>query len=154
MRTALIALMTLALFGCTAAAPLKTADDEPFETADRDGSFVVAVTHARVRSGRKGDFDDHVQDVLEQARGSDGFVAHAFRAELPGDDRWTMTIWEDEAAMKDFAYSGAHLLAMAEASTLLEAVRSASFEVDAEELPVDWERALDALDPPEDVAAR
>ncbi len=73
---------------------------------------VVSVTRLRIRSWRfMPRFVIHTLGTTRQVRGSDGFLGGAL---LPDRRRafWTMTLWDDDAAMKRYMTSGAHLRAM------------------------------------------
>ena len=55
---------------------------------------------------------------------------------------YTMTLWNNEEELKQFARSGAHLEAMKTSASLAEEIRTITF--DAEKLP-DWQTAVRLL---------
>lgn len=72
----------------------------------------VSVTRLRIRSWRfMPRFVLHTMRTLRQVRGSAGFMGGAL---LPDRRRafWTLTVWDDAAAMKRYMTGGAHLKAM------------------------------------------
>ena len=56
---------------------------------------------------------------------------------------YTMTLWESEKELKDFARSGAHLEAMKVSSQIAKEIRTVTIDADA--LP-DWKEALKLLE--------
>ena len=58
-------------------------------------------------------------------------------------EHYTMTLWESEQALKDFAASGAHLAAMKNARKLAREIRTLT--IDADSLP-DWKTARAMLE--------
>ncbi len=56
---------------------------------------------------------------------------------------YTMTLWNNEEDMKDFARSGAHLKAMKESAEIAKEIRSIT--IDATEFP-DWKTAKTLLE--------
>lgn len=55
---------------------------------------------------------------------------------------YTMTLWESEKALKDFAKSGAHLKAMQNSASIAREIRTVTY--DATELP-NWKTAKERL---------
>ena len=55
---------------------------------------------------------------------------------------YTMTLWENEEQLKDFARSGAHLKAMKDSATIAKEIRTIT--IDADKLP-DWKTAKELL---------
>ena len=100
----------------------------------------VSVTRLRIRSWRfMPRFVLHTLRTLQQVRGSAGFLGGAL---LP-DRRlafWTLTVWDDAAAMKRYMTGGAHLTAM---PLLLDWCDEASVAhwTQATALPPDWSEA-------------
>lgn len=154
MRLASLAIAFVLATGCGIAAPLTTPEGDVPNASELEGPLIVAVTQARIRPGRSSEFNDHVAAVIASAEATEGFVGHSVRLELPGDDRWTLTIWESEEALHAFAYSGAHRTAMQQAGDVVELARSARFEVQPDELPVSWDRALAVLAEEYDLESR
>jgi hypothetical protein len=72
----------------------------------------VSITRLRIRSWRfMPRFMVHTLGTLRQCRGADGFMGGSL---LPDRTRtfWTMTLWQDHAAMRAYIVSGSHLKAM------------------------------------------
>jgi hypothetical protein len=56
---------------------------------------------------------------------------------------YTMTLWNSEQELKDFARSGAHLTAMKEGGKIAKEIRTYTYDADA--LP-DWKTAFELLE--------
>ena len=65
-----------------------------------------------------------------------------FKKKGSGKLHYTMTLWENEEQMKDFARSGAHLDAMKKSATIAKEIRTLT--IDTDELP-DWKTAKEIL---------
>ncbi len=73
---------------------------------------VVSVTRFRARSPWLVPlFLVRAQGAIAQMRRSDGYRAGSLRRYRDGSF-WTMTVWRDEAALRSYVTSGAHLKAM------------------------------------------
>ncbi len=131
-----------------AGSPLKGPGYDPDEgvLTDAEGPFLMIATHTRIAKGERSRFNDHVDAITRQQDRHEGFMARALRREALGRERWTMTMWEDEASAFDFTFSGAHLAAMQDADASIDGVYSASWWVEEDELPVVWPEVLDELD--------
>ncbi len=83
---------------------------------------------------------NHGRKIMLQAKGTTGFV------KMKNTGWWklhlTMSHWETEAAIKQFARSGAHLDAMKQSAKLSTEIRIYTFESDT--LP-DWKQAKQLL---------
>ena len=146
--TPLLSLLSLLLGACAAGSSLEgpgyNSDDGVL--TDAEGPYLVVATHTRIAKGEVKRFGEHVDAIKLQQDDTPGFMARALRAELPGRERWTVTVWEDEESVMDFAFSGAHLDAMLDETSTIDGVYTAGWWVEAEELPVRWGEVLDELD--------
>ncbi|MEM9463086.1 MAG: antibiotic biosynthesis monooxygenase [Myxococcota bacterium] len=88
-----------------------------------------------------------VDDVLEQARESPGFVGYELAYSAGCRYGRTITVWESEAAMIDFMLTGAHGEAMAQVRELGNDGRTIDWEITPDELPISWETARQQLAP-------
>ena len=159
-------LAAAALFasGCTVGKPFRGPGFEPGRgvTLEEAGDTVlVAITHTvlnRDRMARRA-FGRHLWKVVDAMPEQPGLVGYSVRRELFGDEAWTLSVWVDEASLEGFVRSEAHRNAIAVGGRALESVRFARIELEAEELPLEWPRALELLDArssegPEPEAAR
>lgn len=141
---ALSGLLALAVPGCTIAQPFQ--DVEATDGAVRDGTAVVAVTHAVVPRRYRADFYDYTRRLEESLGEQPGLLGYSLRRKLSGAEGWTMTVWSGEEALSDFYYSPLHGEALDALQGKLEGTRSCRFEVPVADLPISWERALEELE--------
>lgn len=134
----------------------------PFEGPGWDAStglvapqeeYLVALTHLRVTNlpgpGKKfGEHADAVATWLFENE-PEGWVGVSFR-NIGKLDWWTMTIWESEEAELAFVTSDVHAAAMADLDTVARGAVSRSLWVTADEVPPDWDVALEWLDETQD----
>jgi heme-degrading monooxygenase HmoA len=78
--------------------------------------------------------------IVRQARAQKGFVR--LKNTGFGYEHYTLSVWEDEASLREFARSGAHRDAMKKSSTLATEIRTYSFHSDV--IP-DWKEVRSLL---------
>ncbi|GAB4564601.1 MAG: hypothetical protein Tsb0020_14940 [Haliangiales bacterium] len=140
-----LALASFALTACTTfTAPFESgpAEGEP----PPSGAYVVAVTHLRYHQSAADAFNRHADVLQKLARESRGNVVTSFRGDLTGRDRWTMSVWLDEASMGEFVASPEHIAAIRDIVPTAELVRTVQYRLDAAEYPPNWDDSLDILD--------
>ncbi len=102
--------------------------------------MIVVVTYFRLRSMIRGfELFLHERRIKKQLR---EMSARGYKSRAVLKDVYTMTMWDDEAAMKRFAYSGAHLESMKSTARLGSQFSSVTFE--ASQLPP-WKEAIAKL---------
>jgi heme-degrading monooxygenase HmoA len=72
---------------------------------------------------------NHGRKIQAQAKKTPGFVK--MKNTGWGRNHYTLSIWETDAAMKQFARSGAHLEAMKQSAKLAHELRTFTFEAEA-----------------------
>ncbi len=142
-------LMTMfALSGCVIATPFRSVGNQP-ENADGDpDTVVVAVTHATLGEDPDANatFWRYVSIVQDTLPTRPGLIGYGLRREILGGQAWTITVWTDEASLRDFVSSDAHRGAMRSGMSALTEARFARFEASRDDLPVAWDRALAELE--------
>ena len=120
----------------------------------REGTYVVGLTELHVKNAagpgkRFGDLTGAVVDELFPEDGGfgdiEGWLGASFR-NVGQLHWWTMTVWESREDMSAFMVRDAHLQAMLNIRDVAAAATSLHIEVTADELPLDWDEALDLLD--------
>lgn len=139
MGRACLALLGLALGGCTIGTPYRStgvaAPDE----------VVVAITQASVDPAQRRLFDTQLDRVVGLLPKQPGLVGWSLRKELFGTEAWTLTAWTDEAARAAFVADPVHAAAIRASAPAVTGTRFARVRVAAKEMPLGWERALAIL---------
>lgn len=143
-------ILAIGLSACNVATPYrgpKVSSSGPAASATGPTVY-VGVTHAVLKDDRqyRSLFFDYVKEVEESLSQNSGFLGFSKRVALFGNDAWTMSVWTDEASMDAFVRSEAHQRAIRNAFKALEYARFARLEINAEEAPLSWDRALQVLE--------
>ena len=150
LRRTIAVLMLLALGGCVFATPFRGPgyDAKTGVTAEGTDTVVVALTKAVLRGDRRkrSEFWAHVFAVEKSLSEQPGLIGYSLRTQMFGPVAWTMTVWTDEASLTAFVQGETHQAAIAEGFEALETAGFARFEADRTEIPVAWDRALEALE--------
>lgn len=142
MKHLILLVITLFTASCTISTPLR---DKRLE--GRKSLVVVAVTNAILKPGReKGLFFKYSKEILEKLPNHKGYLGGSIRREVFGNEAWTLTVWESEAALQNFVMSGEHLNAMYMAEKALLKMRQIHF-VEGVSEKIDWSLALKKIDP-------
>ncbi len=140
---ALVALATVMLSACTISTPYKSMP--AMDKLPATQPVIVVVTYANVGTDR-GRFYENVWLVADSMDRQPGLLGYSLRRELFGHQAWTMTAWQDQQSIASFASSGIHQQAIDTSYASLNAVRFARFETTLDELPLDWDTALELLE--------
>ena len=144
-RLLYVAVSAITLGGCVVATPFRGPGQD---VAAGTGELVLSLTQATLNddSRARAVFWDYVDQVEASLEDQPGFVGFSKRAELFGDNAWTMTVWSDAGSLQAFVNSAPHRAAMRDAMGALADARFARVTIGRDELPVSWERALELLD--------
>lgn len=142
-------LVIVALAGGTACTSLPVST--PFKvmnTQTGTNTFTLVLTEASVRNSNesRGKFDDYVDQIVHQISEHEGLYGYSLRKELLGNKVWTMTVWRDPKNIQEFKVNGAHLMAMAEVTSIISSASFARIKIKPERLPISWEEALNILE--------
>jgi quinol monooxygenase YgiN len=80
--------------------------------------------------------------VRRQLRTSPGLIGYSLAAQLGAKQFWTLSVWEDEAALRTFVAAPPHLPVMTTMSPYLGKTRFVRWNVKGTELPLQWDDAL------------
>ena len=111
-------------------------------------NVIVSVTHVvlqkdRAKARRFWDFNQRVVDTLPE---SQGYLGHKLRLRLFSGEAWTMTVWEDRAALSQFVFGDVHDTAVMEAMSAVADGRSFTASVSVDQLPLSWSDAEKLMD--------
>ncbi len=80
--------------------------------------------------------------VLVQLSKSNGLVGYSLRANLFKNNFWTLSLWEDESALRNFAFKGFHKGVMKLLRNDMGPTRFIKWAVKATDVPPSWEDAM------------
>ena len=84
--------------------------------------------------------------VEKQLIETQGLIGYSMGSKPWSKQFWTVSVWEDEAALMAFAFSGAHKDIMARLYTDMGATKFARWKVLGTDVPLTWEVALEKAD--------
>ena len=85
--------------------------------------------------------------IQSQLEGSKGLLGYSLRAQLLGKNSWTLSVWEDEAALSEFVRKAPHADTMRNLrSQLTDARRFVRWKVAGSDLPPRWDDALKRIE--------
>ncbi len=138
------------IFGCVIDTPLKGPGiaSGTSKMTNSAGTVFVSLTKAVLVNDPKlrAIFWSYVGKVEASLPEHPGFVGYSKRTRLFGNEAWTMTIWTDEKSLNDFVEGDVHQTAIRESIHALASATFARVELNREEIPLSWERALQFLD--------
>ena len=80
--------------------------------------------------------------IIGQLRRSRGLLGYSLHAKLGAKSFWTLSVWEDEAALRSFVHAQPHARTMAALAQHMGGTRFVRWTLKGSELPVSWEDAL------------
>jgi len=84
----------------------------------------------------------HAARIRQQLRGSSGLIGYSLRAQLAAKRFWTLSVWEDGAALHTFVAAPPHVAIMKALAPHMGRTRFARWTVKGSDLPPRWEEAL------------
>ncbi|MFA6221732.1 MAG: DUF3291 domain-containing protein [Desulfomonilaceae bacterium] len=115
----------------------KCVDSDPSRT------YVVFLTYLPLKRYRTTPrFLFYTAKILVQLSQSNGLVGYSLRAHLFKNSFWTLSAWENESALRDFAFKGFHKGVMKLLRTDMGSTRFVRWTVNGTEIPLSWEDAM------------
>ncbi len=109
-------------------------------------TYAAHATFAKMRPEKREQFLAHVDEVVAQMEESGGLIGFSYGVSDTCDTIRTVGVWTDEDAIREFAYSGSHMLAIAEFGMLASRGATSRWELAGDQLPPsieDGERELE-----------
>ena len=113
-----------------------------------DEKVVVGITHVELHpdSDANSLFWQHTYRVIDSLENQQGYLGHRVRRDLGGASGWTMTVWEDEAALISFKQSNVHTTAIANGLPAVANARFLRLTLNKSELPLPWNELEKKMD--------
>ena len=116
---------------------------QSFNVADPERQYVMLLSYLPLRHGWQiPQFLLHTARIMGQLRRSKGLLGFSLRAELGAKRFWTLSAWQDGAALQAFVRAQPHSQTMRAMATRMGATRFIGWTVKGSELPASWEEAL------------
>lgn len=112
-------------------------------SVDPERQYIALLSYLPVKRGSRIPwFMLHATRIMGQLRRSTGLVGYSLRARLMAKSFWTLSVWEDEAALSRFVRAQPHAGTMAAVAPHMDKPRFVHWTLKGSEVPVDWEDAL------------
>ena len=110
---------------------------------DPEREYVVLLTHLPMRRPSKlPRFFGYVRKIQKQLDRTAGLVGYSLLAKPLRADYWTLSVWEDDEALRRFVAERPHLDAMGELPRYLSGFRTIRWTAGGRSLPPDWDDAV------------
>jgi hypothetical protein len=107
---------------------------------DPERTVVVAITNAYLDRSKRKSFDSKTQSIYKNLDTYSGYIAGSMRLKLLGKEVWTYTVWENEAALKNFVNAREHVDAMYTTDEAIKSMRSLHMNIAAKDVPTTWKQ--------------
>ncbi|SPF43715.1 putative integron gene cassette protein [Syntrophobacter sp. SbD1] len=117
-----------------------------FRQPDGDREYLVLLTELPLRWFRDlPGFFGHTLRIQSQLRSTSGVIGYSLLARVFRKRFWTLSVWEDEAALKAFVAQAPHLTAMRSLRGKMMNTRFIRWRIRGSEYPPKWPEALGRL---------
>ena len=114
-----------------------------FGRAEPQRQYVALLSYLPLKRGlRIPWFLVHTVRIMGQLRRSRGLLGYSLHARLAAKHFWTLSVWEDEAALRGFVHAEPHARTMAALAPHMGETRFVRWTLKGSELPLSWEDAL------------
>ena len=116
---------------------------------DPDASYRAILTYYPLKAGqRTSRVLSYVRLVQRRLDRTEGLIGYAFRANFYRQQLWTLSIWTDQASLREFMDDVIHQQASEDLSSYIERAEIRQWEVLGRDVPPSWEDALAHLEDP------
>jgi len=148
MKKIILMSQLLIFFGCAISRPLSGPGFDNKQNklyGDPHRTVIIAITNALLDRSKRRPFDKKTQKIYKNIENYKGHIAGSIRLKLLGNEVWTYTIWENEAALINFVRSKEHLDAIYSTDTAIEKIRSLNIKVLAKDIPISWQQVEEII---------
>jgi len=111
---------------------------------DASKEYLAIVTYLPVKHYRTvPSVAKHSYKVEKQLIETQGLIGYSMGSKPWSKQFWTVSVWEDEAALMAFAFGGAHKDTMSRLHNDMGATKFARWKVLGADVPLTWEVALE-----------
>ena len=122
---------------------------QKLQSPREDEEYLAVVTYFLLKRFRGlPRFNLYTGRVQQQLKQTDGLVGHALGAKPWRKQFWTLSVWEDEQALRRFVYSGFHKGVMIVLTDDMADFSTRSWPIEGASVPPAWATALERLDSP------
>jgi quinol monooxygenase YgiN len=115
-----------------------------FNVAGHETQYLILLSYLPLRhSWQIPQFLLHTARIAAQLRKSSGLLGYSLRAEFRAKQFWTLSAWQDEAALHAFVRAEPHSQTMRAMASRVGATKFIRWTVKGSELPASWEEALE-----------
>lgn len=140
------ALLTITVGGCAIGTPFPRW--QATTTAEHDQQVVLVITRIVVNPGKRREFDRQTSLVINSMPSHPGLLGYSARRELFGDQGWTISVWTDDEARRNFVRSAVHRQAIQQSESAIVTVELKRLTLSQSALPNNWASALALFDAP------
>lgn len=114
-----------------------------FRKADPERDYLVLLSFLPLKSyWRLPAFLWGTAGVMKQLAAAEGLVAYSLLARPFAKNFWTLSVWENEAALQAFVHHPPHMRLMAALTPHMGKTRFTRWKVKGSAIPLRWEDAL------------
>jgi len=114
-----------------------------YGNASPDGEYVALVSYLPLKSHwRIPAFVRYSMQIAKQLKSAPGLLGYSLLARPFSKRFWTLSVWESDAALREFVGKAPHARAMAAFATHMGPTKFVRWAVKGAELPLQWENAL------------
>lgn len=115
-----------------------------FGRVDPEREYLALLTFLPLRHGwRIPSLLMHTRRITAQLQQAPGLIGYSLLARPLRKHFWTLSVWEDEAALRAFVEAGAHSVTMRSMTPHMGATRFIRWKLRGVQVPPKWNDALD-----------
>lgn len=122
---------------------MPTSPWQTFGSPDPNGEFVALLSYLPLKSyWRVMPFFFYTAQVMKQLAKANGLLGHSLLARPLSKRFWTLSVWENEEALRVFVQHPPHVSIMAALAPHMDKTKFVRWAVKGSQLPLKWDEAL------------
>jgi quinol monooxygenase YgiN len=143
---ALFTSCTLLLAGCAISTPYPHVNLS--EQRESHKPVILVITKIVINPQERQAFDRETAKVMRDMSKQPGLIGYSARRQLFGNEGWTISLWEDAAALDRFVRSDVHATAIEKSMSAVQTIDVKRMSMPLGSIPPDWPAALSLLAEP------